>query len=100
MPLQADGITYKESFLLGEVQDFSKVQTCLDLVTQQFKANQYNLIGQNCNHFTEAFALQLLGKRIPSYINRASRVGFYISCFLPRDLKNQNPVPPESSQST
>ncbi|TNV75520.1 hypothetical protein FGO68_gene7765 [Halteria grandinella] len=92
-----EGVKYKESYLLGEIKDLSKIQQTIEMVKDQFKANQYNLIQQNCNHFTEALSIALVGKRIPSYINRASRIGFFISCFLPRDLKDQNPVPDQAN---
>ncbi len=31
-PTMADGVTYKESYLIGEVKDISKVMTTLDLI--------------------------------------------------------------------
>jgi hypothetical protein len=70
------------------------------MLKEKFKANQYNLLCQNCNHFSEALCLQLLGKKIPSFINRPSRMGYFLSCILPKDIKNQNPVPEgDSGQS-
>lgn len=51
------------------------------------------MITQNCNHFSEAFTLKLLNKRIPSYINRAAKVGFYLSCLLPKSIKGLTPLP-------
>jgi hypothetical protein len=31
-PLQADGVTYKESYLLGEVKDISKIMSAIDMI--------------------------------------------------------------------
>jgi len=78
---------------MGIVNDYKKVEDALNVLRSEFKANEYNLIERNCNHFSEALTLKLLGKRIPSFINRASRIGYYTSCILPNSLKNQNPVP-------
>jgi hypothetical protein len=41
----------------------------------QFRANKYNLLEQNCNHFTEAFLMQVVGKQLPSYVNRLAKTG-------------------------
>ena len=38
-PLQAEGVKYKESYLLGEVKDISKIISALDMIKAQFKAN-------------------------------------------------------------
>lgn len=92
-PLQVEGAPYKESFLMGVVKDSKKIKETIDILKSQFKANEYNLISQNCNHFSEALVINLVGKRLPSYINRASRIGYYTSCILPKSIKNQNPIP-------
>lgn len=55
---------------MGTVTDTRRLYATLDRVKEQFKANEYSLINQNCNHFTDAFCVELLGKNIPSYITR------------------------------
>jgi len=82
-PLNVAGATYRESFLLGIVKDLRTAHAALDVVKEQFRANEYNLITRNCNHFSEALSLKLLNKRIPSFINRMARLGYGASCFLP-----------------
>lgn len=100
-PLSAEveGVTYKESFLLGSVKNASRVNDVLDEVKRQFIANEYNLITRNCNHFCEAFTMQLLDKKLPSYVNKAANLGHYFSCFLPNSVKGINPVPSGGGQS-
>ena len=71
----------------------------LEDVKRQFKANEYNLINRNCNHFCEAFTMQLLDKKLPSYINRAAKFGNYFSCFLPSSIKGLNPVPSDGGST-
>ena len=65
----------------------------MDETSLAFKANEYNMITQNCNHWSEAFTMKLLGKRIPSYINKAARLGVLLSAFLPNSIKEFNPIP-------
>ncbi|CDW80132.1 UNKNOWN [Stylonychia lemnae] len=84
---------------MGTVRDQQKLNQIMEEVKFEFKANQYDLIKKNCNHFSEAFTLSLLGKRIPSFINRASRIGFYASCFLPKMIKNSNPIPQDQDHT-
>jgi hypothetical protein len=68
-------------------------------VKREFKANEYSLIGQNCNHFSERFSLRLLGRRIPSFINRLARAGTWVNFLLPQSLKSLNPIPDGSGGS-
>jgi hypothetical protein len=74
--------TYKESYLLGTA-DSSTAYSVLAEVREDFKANEYSLVGQNCNHFSEAFAFRLLGKRPPSFVNRLARAGTWVNFLLP-----------------
>ena len=72
----------------------------LDSLTHIFSpyANEYNLISQNCNHFCQAFSRKLLNRNIPSYVNRAANIGYYLSCLLPKSVKGLNPIPSEGGE--
>lgn len=74
-PCNVDNATYYCSYNMGVCTDLSKVYSTLEQVRQQFRANEYSLINQNCNHFSDAFCQALLGKRIPAYVNRLARMG-------------------------
>lgn len=39
-----------------------------------------------------ALVMELLGKPIPSYLNRLASFGSFFSCFLPADMTSQAPV--------
>jgi len=84
---------YMQSYLMGTVHDYKRVYEVLDEVKAEFRANEYSLIGQNCNHFSQAFCSRLLEKDIPSYINRLARMGSWVSFILPYSLKSLNPIP-------
>jgi hypothetical protein len=45
------------------------------LSSDLFEGSKYNLTNKNCNHFTEAFCVELIGVSIPSWINRAASIG-------------------------
>jgi hypothetical protein len=64
-------------------------------VSERFKANEYSLINQNCNHFTEAFLTQAVGKKLPSYVNRLAKAGSWVQFMLPQSVKSLNPIPKE-----
>ena len=54
-PMTVDNVKYLCSFNMGVCTDFSRVYNVLEKVKEKFKANEYSLINQNCNHFSEAF---------------------------------------------
>jgi hypothetical protein len=45
------------------------------LSSDLFEGSEYNLTNKNCNHFTEAFCVELIGISIPSWVNRAASIG-------------------------
>lgn len=82
-PLTVAGATYQQSYVLGTVSDIKKVFDVLKELKSEFKANEYSLVNQNCNHFAEAFSMRLLGRRLPTYINRLANAGQWVSFALP-----------------
>ena len=92
-PLTIQGAMYYQSYLIGTYDDSKKLNQVLNEVKREFIASEYSLIGQNCNHFSEEFCKRLLGKRIPSYINRLARMGSWVNFLLPQSLKSLNPIP-------
>jgi hypothetical protein len=47
---------------------------------------------RNCNHYADAIARALLGRGIPSYVNRLAYLGGFLSCLLPSSLTKEAPV--------
>ena len=82
-PLSVANATYYQSYLIGTVKDINKVYETLNEVKAEFIANEYSLIHKNCNHFADQFCQRLLGKALPSYINRLARMGTWVSFLLP-----------------
>ena len=82
-PLTIQGAKYHCSYLMGVVNDSKLLYTILEETRRQFIAKDYSLVSQNCNHFADALCQRLLGKRIPSYINRLARMGSWCKFILP-----------------
>ena len=74
----------------GVVSFERDIRPILEKLKEKFRSYRYNLLTNNCNHFTTEF-LQLLydGKRqLPGYVNRASRFGGLFSCIIPERYLN------------
>lgn len=55
-------------------------------LVQKYRASKYDLLTNNCNHFTDEL-LQILtaGRfRAPNYINRVANLGSIFHCLVPR----------------
>jgi len=82
----ADAI-FKEAILLGEVESMAGVNGAVASLRTKFAPGTYNLVKQNCNHFTDELAKALVGKSIPSWVNRSARLG---SSFAPKDVNKED----------
>jgi hypothetical protein len=59
----------------------------------EYRANTYNLLLRNCNHFSDEFVRRLYAgkKRVPGFINRAANVGSLFHCFVPTKFVTVTP---------
>ncbi|KAI4101088.1 MAG: hypothetical protein LQ339_005211 [Xanthoria mediterranea] len=53
-------------------------------VSKGFLGPSYNLLTNNCNHFTSKLCEALTGERAPGWMNRAAGIGVCVPCFVPR----------------
>lgn len=63
-----------------------------------FNASSYDIITNNCNHFTKTIVDKIFFKEAPSYINRLADFLFCFTCLLPYDFimsAQRNTVPEE-----
>jgi len=74
-------IKFRESFLLGETT--GDVRNIIDSMLSDWPGQGYHLLSRNCNHFSDAFLMRLLGFGLPPWINRLAYVGQYASCLVP-----------------
>lgn len=77
--VNADGqvlATFKEEIILGYFEaNVNELNSIIRNLREIFCPNSYNLVNRNCNHFTDAFAYELVQKNIPSYVNRMAWIG-------------------------
>ena len=57
----------------------------LEELMDTYRANKYDMLLKNCNHFTDEFVRRLFGgkKRIDGYVNRAAYIGSFLHCLVP-----------------
>ena len=82
-PLTISGAVYHQSYLIGVVHDMKHLVSTMDEAKGKFKARDYSLVSQNCNHFADYLCQRLVGKRIPSFVNRLARIGSWVKFILP-----------------
>lgn len=66
----------------------------------KFGPHEYNVLQNNCNHFTRALVWHLLKKPIPGYINRLADMGACCSCLIPKQLLQNAPVNNEAENKS
>jgi hypothetical protein len=54
-------------------------------VSGEFLGPSYNLVSNNCNHFTSHLVERLTGMPGPAWLNRAARIGMAFPCVVPRE---------------
>jgi len=52
-----------------------EIDCILSKFRHEYYAHEYDLIYNNCNHFTKQFCKELCNYKLPRWINRAARVG-------------------------
>ncbi|CAN0304447.1 unnamed protein product [Ectocarpus sp. 12 AP-2014] len=58
---------------IGTIPDVRRILN--GLKAEGFAEGEYDVVRNNCNHFCDEFAFALIGKRIPSWVNRAATIG-------------------------
>jgi hypothetical protein len=96
----APGATFREAVNMGTFKGTSKdIDTILSSLRSQFGGGDYHVLNKNCNAFATEFVKRLVGKDIPSYVNRMAFYGSYFSCCLPPQMSNNSPVDDASAKS-
>lgn len=94
--LEPPGGSFRCSILQGiTFLSPSQIEEALQEASTKFLGSQYNLLDNNCNHFTDYMCQVLTHRGAPAWINRASKVGKVLPCLVPRDWLD----PPEADVS-
>jgi hypothetical protein len=84
LPRKHDVFKYKHSFEMGEIKSEAEVWQSLNKLMKRYKANQYDMLKSNCNHFTNDFLTELVGRGLPRHLNRVAWVLSFLHCLVPR----------------
>eukprot|EP01105_Mastigella_eilhardi_P007459 TRINITY_DN18895_c0_g1_i1.p1 TRINITY_DN18895_c0_g1~~TRINITY_DN18895_c0_g1_i1.p1 ORF type:complete len:245 (+),score=32.29 TRINITY_DN18895_c0_g1_i1:69-737(+) len=83
-PRSQVGARFREQILVGECRMSARdVSHAIMEVEQDFPGNAYSPVNRNCNTFTNALCLKLIGKEAPSWINRLAYLGSCMQWALP-----------------
>ncbi|MCJ1478963.1 hypothetical protein MMC13_007647 [Lambiella insularis] len=63
----------------------NEIEQLLRDASSKFSGERYNLLTNNCNHFTNHMCRVLTGQDVPSWVNRAARVGMVLPCLIPKE---------------
>ncbi|XP_023525757.1 deSI-like protein At4g17486 [Cucurbita pepo subsp. pepo] len=86
-PRQCPGFTFRKSICIGRTNLGPKdVRSFMEKLAEEYSGNTYHLITKNCNHFCNDACVKLVGKPIPSWVNRLARLGLFCNCVLPASL--------------
>ena len=64
------------------------VHATISRLRTRFSRGSYDLLTKNCNVFSDALCKELVGKNIPSWINRLARTGNKIDSGKPQHSNN------------
>ena len=84
--VEPPGGTYRGQLLQGfTFRQDHELEDIIKEVSQKYLGPSYNLLTNNCNHFTTYLCERLTGKAAPSWINRAAGIGVALPCVVPRE---------------
>ncbi|MCJ1399843.1 hypothetical protein MMC11_003046 [Xylographa trunciseda] len=80
------GGTHRLTHLQGFTYLSAKeIEQLVQDASTQFIGDNYNLLTNNCNHFTSYMCKVLTGQEMPAWVNRASRIGVVLPCLVPKE---------------
>ena len=63
----------------------AEIEAIVHEASGKFLGTSYNLLSNNCNHFTSFMCEKLVGKVAPVWLNRAAKIGIALPCVVPRE---------------
>ncbi|OCL01537.1 DUF862-domain-containing protein [Glonium stellatum] len=84
--LEPPGGTFRLEILQGfSFRPDEELDEIIQEAAQRFQGTSYNLLTNNCNHFTSYLCEKLTSRPAPSWLNRAASIGVALPCVVPRE---------------
>lgn len=84
--MEPPGGTFKCEILHGfTFQPAQEIENIIKDTSLKFQGTSYNLLGNNCNHFTSYLCERLTSRPAPAWVNRAASIGVALPCVVPRE---------------
>ena len=84
--LEPQGGTFRCELLQGfTFRPQQEIESIIKDVSLEFLGPSYNLLSNNCNHFTSHLCEKLTSKPAPAWLNRAASIGVALPCVVPRE---------------
>ncbi|KAI9653075.1 MAG: hypothetical protein M1821_007726 [Bathelium mastoideum] len=98
--LEPPGGTFRVEILHGfSYLPVDDIEGIVREVSQKFLGPSYNLLTNNCNHFTSYLCHRLTSRRAPSWLNRAASIGVALPCLVPREWTDLEPPDHDTAAS-
>ncbi|KAI4849867.1 DUF862-domain-containing protein [Aureobasidium sp. EXF-8846] len=84
--LEPPGGTFRCEILHGfTVLSQEEITNVINDASRVFQGTRYNLLSNNCNHFSSYLCERLTGRPGPAWLNRAASVGLALPCVVPKE---------------
>ncbi|KAL8807432.1 MAG: hypothetical protein Q9223_002906 [Gallowayella weberi] len=84
--LEPEDARFRCSLLQGvSLLSPAELEGVVKQVSNDFKGAEYNLLTNNCNHFSSRLCERLTGQEAPRWMNRAAGIGVALPCLVPRE---------------
>ena len=83
-PMKHSVFRFRQQIVAGKVEDMDRVYRVLGRLMKRYRANAYDMLLLNCNHFCDDLLRGLLGRGLPGHLNRAANFGGFIACIVPK----------------
>lgn len=84
--MEPPGGTFRCELLQGfTLRSEAEIEAIVRDVSQLFLGPSYNLLSNNCNHFTSFLCEKLTSRPAPTWLNRAASIGVALPCVVPRE---------------
>ena len=83
-PRHAEGATFRETLNMGVTHRTSReIDSIFGYLREKYRANTYNMLGNNCITFSDELTYLLVGQHLPQWLSRLPTIANTFSMFLP-----------------